>query len=393
MSSQEPDDAASSRRLAATQLVQDKLTHSLLTKVTMKRKDSDDGDPTPGDQETYKSYGRHLARTCTPFTRIHVIADYGVRTALAAEAALDNEGGPPPPPKPAPSPSDIIRDQRLATSWEIICDTIPGFREEMIDLGGATNLRRRACAEIQAGVDGARGDDSGKMKPHCITWAMNNNPDPNVTAADIAALTSKLARGFNSLVTAKLLCPKALPATAETFAKIKAGEIKINARQMPHFMYADNHPYNPDDIEDGLLEGPLPVAAAKQLYQGPQAALQGPGFHRGKAGNAGRHGQEALGARDIGYACTQLYFSLSSLSAWSAQDGTFNYAEFYWSVVDIFKDGEGQGILDHFNYQVFGTAPQTAIREVPEAAPEPSAFDMLAAQRAAKRARAAQSSQ
>lgn len=45
-----------------------------------------------------------------------------------------------------------------------------------------------------------------------------------------------------------------------TYAKIKAGEIKINAKQMPSFMYPDNHPYNSDDIEDGLLEGPLPVA-------------------------------------------------------------------------------------------------------------------------------------
>lgn len=45
----------------------------------------------------------------------------------------------------------------------------------------------------------------------------------------------------------------------------------------------------------------------------------------------------------------KLYFSLSSLSSWAFQDGTFNYPEFYWSVVDIFKDGEGQGILDHFN--------------------------------------------
>ncbi|KAJ7142460.1 hypothetical protein C8R44DRAFT_865802 [Mycena epipterygia] len=189
---------------------------------------------------------------------------------------------------------------------------------------------------------------------------------------------SKDVRGFHHPLTAKAIRPHELPATQETYDKILAGEIVVTGRQLPAFLYPANHPYNPDDIEDKLLQGPLPVASAKQIYQGPLAALRGPGYHRGNA----------MGRRSWGRATSVIVVSsLSSLANWSLQDGTFNYEEFFWSIVDLFKDGEGQDILDHFNYQVFGTVPQAA-RPAENAGPaEPSAFDILAAQRAAKRAR------
>ncbi|KAF7344308.1 hypothetical protein MSAN_01911700 [Mycena sanguinolenta] len=130
--------------------------------------------------------------------------------------------------------------------------------------------------------------------------------------------------------------------------------------------------------------------AAKQIYQGPSAALQAPGYHRGRAGNAARNGQAALGARDIAYICTQLYCSLSSLSNWSARDGNFSYIDFYWAIAELFNGGKGQDIIDNFNYHVFGTASSSVVEStaLPAAL---SGFDLIAAQRAAKRARLAAS--
>ncbi|KAJ7882719.1 hypothetical protein B0H13DRAFT_1890741 [Mycena leptocephala] len=91
-------------------------------------------------------------------------------------------------------------------------------------------------------------------------------------------------------------------------------------------------------------------------------------------------------AYNRGPAFAKLYFCLSSLSSWAARDGKFSYEDFYWSIVDIFDNGNGQPILDRFNYNVFRT-DSTASQEEPEAPAELSAFERLAAQRAAKRAR------
>ncbi|KAJ7870187.1 hypothetical protein B0H14DRAFT_2571440 [Mycena olivaceomarginata] len=113
--------------------------------------------------------------------------------------------------------------------------------------------------------------------------------------------------------------------------------------------------YDDLDIEDKLLEGRLPIAAAKQIYQGPSAARLSP-----------REG---------------------SLGSWSARDGSFSYQDFYWSIVDLFQGGEGQAILDIFNYHVFGTQSSNVNAEEAVTSAAPSGFNLLAAQRAAKRAR------
>ncbi|KAJ7719071.1 hypothetical protein B0H14DRAFT_2643109 [Mycena olivaceomarginata] len=145
--------------------------------------------------------------------------------------------------------------------------------------------------------------------------------------------------------------------------------------------------YNDLDIEDKLLEGCLPIAAAKQIYQGPLAALQTPGYHQGRAGNAVRNGQDRLGPCDVVYMCTQLYFSLSNLGSWSVRDGSFSYQDFYWSIVNLFQGGEGQAILDIFNYHVFGMQSSNVNTKEAVTSTAPSGFDLLAAQRAAKHAR------
>ena len=49
------------------------------------RTNNDPSSADPEEQETYKSYGRHLVRTCGPFERIHVIAEHGVCEALRDE--------------------------------------------------------------------------------------------------------------------------------------------------------------------------------------------------------------------------------------------------------------------------------------------------------------------
>jgi hypothetical protein len=74
-------------------LLADQLDASFLSRNS----NGDEDEPAstdPDDEETYESYGRHLARVCGPFDRIHVIVEHGVRIALAAS---DDEAARRPP--------------------------------------------------------------------------------------------------------------------------------------------------------------------------------------------------------------------------------------------------------------------------------------------------------
>lgn len=84
-------------------------------------------------------------------------------------------------------------------------------------------------------------------------------------------------------------------------------------------------------------------------------------------------------------------------------DGNFSYPDFYWSIVELLKGEEGQEIIDRFNMcvvnriacaptnvhisrKVFGTTSSDKRSTAPTCI-GPSDFEVLEAQRAAKRAR------
>ncbi|KAJ7830566.1 hypothetical protein B0H14DRAFT_3464708 [Mycena olivaceomarginata] len=302
MSSTEPTEPTEAEKVVL-QSVKNKLAHSLLTKATKSASQSqdssgDENDPSgkdPEDEETYKSYGRHLARTCGMLERIHVIVEHGVRMALASSD--DEAAGPPPDAK------QQKKLARLSASWEILCHAIPGFREEMIQLGGSTKLRRSVCRQVNSSWCSTLNIHLTRVV--VIDWLLHfHDPDVPIAPADIPSKTSKTGRAFNNSLTGEALCPHEYPATAES--KMATSPSLSTGRCRPSSIQ-ENHPYNKDDIEEKLLEGPLPIAAAKQIYQGPSAALQEPGFHRGRAGNAARNGQDTLGPRDVAYVCTQVY--------------------------------------------------------------------------------------
>lgn len=60
-----------------------------------------------------------------------------------------------------------------------------------------------------------------------------------------------------------------------TYLKIKGGhkDFRLNGKQMPAFMYPRDHTYNKDDIEDGLLQGLLPVAVRPIFLRGRSLPL------------------------------------------------------------------------------------------------------------------------
>ncbi|KAJ6586266.1 hypothetical protein DFH09DRAFT_1308304 [Mycena vulgaris] len=332
-------------------LVEDRLRNSMLPvlsdegKKKKRRAPGDENDdPADSTPATYRWTGRNLARSVGPYVRIHTIVEHGVAMALADS---DDE-----------SPAETVEEKRLTESWNIIKDTIPGFAEEMIGLGGNRILRKQVCTEIQEGVRGARGDDSSALKrsapdylelpaaPTTEDGSATVPAPPALPAPKIKAGGNKVDRGYENPATARAILPVKHQPTAETFARIRAGDIIVLGTELPYLLYRDGYEYNEDDREDGLLEGHTLFACAKHIYQGPSAALKAPGYNRGKAGNAALNGVTALTRRDIAYVACQSRFALSSQQHWGVADGTFSYLDFFWTIVDILRGEEGQEIID-----------------------------------------------
>lgn len=62
-------------------------------------------------------------------------------------------------------------------------------------------------------MDGARGDDSNKMKPNAIDWVMHYQDDTvELASVDIPKRNKKTGRGFDSPVTGEFLRPIQHPA-------------------------------------------------------------------------------------------------------------------------------------------------------------------------------------
>ncbi|KAJ7737503.1 hypothetical protein B0H16DRAFT_1466145 [Mycena metata] len=141
-----------------------------------------------------------------------------------------------------------------------------------------------------------------------------------------------------------------------------------------------------------LAAGAALSPCPKHVYQGPTSALEKPGFSRGKAGNAALNGVTALSARDIAYIACQTRFAISSQESWTGTDDDFSYQDFYWRVVDLLAGEDGQPILDRFNFtsDVFGTSAAKK-STAPAATDVVDEFEVLQRQRAAKRARLAES--
>lgn len=105
------------------------------------------------------------------------------------------------------------------------------------------------------------------------------DPDVDQLNPPIAFNKTKIARGFNHPMTARLLCPRKdlhifdenpeyvhelfiLPTnfpSSEYMAKVKAGDIKIFAGDLPTFLYDESVEFNSEEQDRGLFEGYLAI--------------------------------------------------------------------------------------------------------------------------------------
>ncbi|KAF8200633.1 hypothetical protein K438DRAFT_1822372 [Mycena galopus ATCC 62051] len=120
---------------------------------------------------------------------------------------------------------------------------------------------------------------------------------------------------------------------------------------------------------------------------GPDSALEGDGYHKGKPGKASIIGMTTFTRRLIAGHITQVYFSLSAKQDWHRKDGLFDYNVFFWTIYDLFEDTEwAADVIALWNRVVLGTTkPSTPTVPTPAG---PNHLEQLKALRAAKRAQA-----
>ncbi|KIK36036.1 hypothetical protein CY34DRAFT_95144, partial [Suillus luteus UH-Slu-Lm8-n1] len=211
---------------------------------------------------------------------------------------------------------------------------------------------------LKAGADGARGDDTSKLKTLIAEWVNREfKPDPPVDPDD------KHSRGFINDACGRLLCPAELdwsnPVVRAGIRDRSDGYI-VTDLSFPTFLY-EKYTTNPEDLEEGLFKGKILIQGYKAVFTSPSSAkdIEGDGDGLDVIQN-NRHARrsscelkvkkhvaqiinmEKVTARSITYIVCQVRFALSSVTSWRAFDGDFDYVQFWQTVVDFFERPPGR---------------------------------------------------
>ncbi|KAJ7773897.1 hypothetical protein B0H16DRAFT_1763437 [Mycena metata] len=329
---------------------------------SLKRKHADKDDISL----TLKDYGRAFLRLGDPFTPVDDIIQHGIFIETTEEVDY---------PKMNKRQREVF--DRNTESWEILWRMIgQSFREQMIIL--------------------TKNQDASTIKKNIINYLL---ADTSAALDPPLQPSTRVNRGRHHTVTARLTCPAKRVPDENTFKGIATGAIPVTGKSFRRFFYPDDWTYVKDpvtkesNIMDNLFEGHLMIRVAKCILQGPSSALKGPGAGRGDQGNAAKIGARAITKRLMGYIGIQTLFGISDLETWKQVDGTFDYEEFYWTIVSLFDDDDNAQVLEHFNHQVFGNAagnvkPSTSASDAAASDDdEESDLDAYKALRAAKKAR------
>ncbi|KAG2745192.1 hypothetical protein P692DRAFT_20742051 [Suillus brevipes Sb2] len=230
---------------------------------------------------------------------------------------------------------------------------------------------------LRQGADGARGDDTSKLKTLVAEWVNREfKPTPLVDPDD------KHSRGFTHDACGRLLCPAELDwnnLDVKTGIRDRSGGYIVTELSFPVYLY-DKYTANPDDLEAGLFKGRILIQGYKAVFMSPSSAkdIEGDGDgadvirdnRRAKKSCAGlkvkKHvaqiiHMDKVTPRSIAYVACQIRFALSSVSSWRTIDGDFDYVHFWRNIVDFFEKAPGREannrvtkLLEWWTRKVFG---------------------------------------
>ncbi|KAF7336167.1 hypothetical protein MVEN_02164100 [Mycena venus] len=346
--------------------------------------DSEDIDPkrsktTPGTD--YFAYGQTIGRFLGCHVTLSHVVSYGCHmdTALSGDEAETNE--------------------RLEEAWKILCQKFAGLHQYLLELSKDPTTRRAIVKQMTLGMDSVRAADTSTCKKGVPDWLLE---DPLVKLdPPLPNKKDKVHRAMAHPAFAQALTPMEWEANQITWTQIVEGDKQISSTQLPKFVFPCSQVFpvgkELDDpawgaVLENACKGEVCLRSAKAIFMGPDAALEGDGYHKGKPGNASIIGMTTFTPRIIAGVITQVRFALSSRQDWNKMDGDFDYEEFFWTIHDLFDDQDfAAGIIRHWNKVVFGNSKPRAA--APTAVVGPSNLDKLKAARAAHKAAAAAASE
>ncbi|KAG2737551.1 hypothetical protein P692DRAFT_20761462 [Suillus brevipes Sb2] len=271
------------------------------------------------------------------------------------------------------SPSDS--QDRLQIGYVCLTNTLPWFHKRGAEIAYDDYLQ--LLKMLRLGADGARGDDTSKLKSLVAEWVNREfKPDPPVDPDD------KHTRGFTNDACGKLLCPAELdwndPLVKAGIRDRSDGHI-VTDLSFPAYLY-DKYTACPDDLEEGLFKGRILIQAYKAVFTSPSSAkdVEGDGDGADIIENNRRTRRSSSGVkvkkhvaqiinmkkvtpRSIAYIACQVRFALSSVTSWRSVDGDFDYIQFWRTIVDFFEKAPGREarrrtdkLLEWWTRKVFG---------------------------------------
>ncbi|KAG1789010.1 uncharacterized protein HD556DRAFT_1244350 [Suillus plorans] len=251
-------------------------------------------------------------------------------------------------------PDTTIEQDRLQIGYATLTRTLPWFfkKGSEMEYEEYSHMLKMLCQ----GADGARGDDTSKLKTLVSEWVNREFKPVCLVDPD-----DKHSRRFTHDVCGKLLCPAELDWNSP---EVKAGIRNhsdgyiITDLSFPAYLY-DKYTINPDDLEEGLFKGKILIQGYKAVFTSPSSAkdVDGDGDGADVISN-NRRVKKSLSRIKVK---KHVRFALSSVTSWRSMDGDFDYEQFWRTIVDFFERAPGREVhrrveklLEWWTRKVFG---------------------------------------
>ncbi|KAG1759561.1 hypothetical protein EDD22DRAFT_782396 [Suillus occidentalis] len=254
-----------------------------------------------------------------------------------------------------------VDQDRLQVGYVTLTLTLPWFHKKAVEMD--YDEYSHMMKMLRQGADGARGDDTSKLKALVSDWVNREfKPDCLIDADD------KHLRGFTNDACGMLLCPAELdwndPVTRAGIRDRTEGYI-VTDLSFPAFLY-DKYTANSDDLEEGLFKGKILLQAYKAVFTSPSSAkdIEGDGDGSDIIRNNRLAKKSAAGVK----VKKHVRFALSSVTSWRSVDGDFDYMQFWRTIVDFFKRPPGrearqrvERLLEWWTRKVFGRSQREVL--------------------------------
>ncbi|KAG1857481.1 hypothetical protein F4604DRAFT_1589874, partial [Suillus subluteus] len=249
-------------------------------------------------------------------------------------------------------------DDRKYRSYKKLVAWCPSIRKLIHSVVENAELSH-IYSKLNKGADGARADDTTRLKVTVASWLMQQTPPPS----PVIHGQNKLGRGFNNDATGRLICPVDYDwndPVVQQGVRDYHPDYRVTAHSWPAFLYQDGK-YDPLKPVDGLFKGKLLLKTFKYIFTSPTSA---------EADDQEQLDPEMLSLqgrpkqrRTDGERRTRcdLRFALSSTGSWRIIDDEFDHQEFYDNIVDFLELAvtsdvakEVEDLLFWWNRKVFG---------------------------------------